>query len=43
MIIVCSLNAVQDLVDTHAVGRVVSLLGPETPHRTFKNMWRRNT
>ena len=38
MIIVCGLNAVQDLVDKHSVGRVVSLLGPDTPHRTFKNI-----
>jgi predicted protein tyrosine phosphatase len=35
MIIVCGLNAVQGLVEKHGVGRVVSLLGPDTPHRTF--------
>jgi predicted protein tyrosine phosphatase len=35
MIIVCPLNSVQLLVDAHGVGHVVSLLGPETPHRTF--------
>jgi predicted protein tyrosine phosphatase len=35
MIIVCGLNAVQDQIDTHGVGRVISLLGPDTPHRTF--------
>jgi predicted protein tyrosine phosphatase len=35
MIIVCGLNAVQDLVDTHGVKRVISLLGPDTPHRIF--------
>ena len=35
MIIVCPLSAVQRLVDDHRVGQVVSLLGPETPHRTF--------
>ena len=38
MIIVCGLNAVQDLVDTHAVGRVVSLLGPDTPHHDFRGI-----
>jgi predicted protein tyrosine phosphatase len=38
MIIVCGLNAVQDMVDKHAVGRVVSLLSPDTPHRAFKNI-----
>ena len=40
MIIVCGLNAVQGLVDTHSVGRVVSLLGPETPHHNFKGIAR---
>ena len=35
MIIVCPLSAVQRLVDDHRVGQVVSLLGPETPHRDF--------
>ena len=35
MIIVCPLSAVQRLVDDHGVGQVVSLLGPETPHRSF--------
>jgi predicted protein tyrosine phosphatase len=35
MIIVCPLSAVQRLVDDHKVGQVVSLLGPETPHRSF--------
>ncbi len=35
MIIVCPLNKVQPLVDQHGVGHVVSLLGPETPHRSF--------
>jgi predicted protein tyrosine phosphatase len=38
MIIVCGLSAVQGLVDTHSVGRVVSLLGPETPHHNFKGI-----
>ena len=38
MIIVCGLNAVQGLVDTHAVGRVVSLLGPDTLHHDFKGI-----
>jgi predicted protein tyrosine phosphatase len=35
MIIVCPLSKVQLLVDNHGVGHVVSLLGPETPHRPF--------
>ncbi len=35
MIIVCGLDAVQAQVDKHSVGRVISLLGPDTPHRTF--------
>ncbi|MGE0008408.1 MAG: tyrosine phosphatase family protein [Parvibaculaceae bacterium] len=34
-IIVSPLAAVQLLVDRHKVGHVVSLLGPETPHRAF--------
>jgi predicted protein tyrosine phosphatase len=38
MIIVCGLSAVQDLVDVHSVGRVVSLLGPETPHHNFSGI-----
>jgi len=35
MIIVCPLNKVQPLVDQHRVSHVVSLLGPDTPHRSF--------
>jgi len=35
MIIVCPLSSVQRLVDDHRVGQVVSLLGPDTPHRSF--------
>ena len=38
MIIVCGLNAVQAQVDKHGVGRVVSLLGPDTPHRNFETI-----
>ena len=34
-IIVSPLAAVQLLVNRHKVGHVVSLLGPETPHRSF--------
>ena len=34
-IIVSPLVAVQTLVDKHKVSHVVSLLGPETPHRSF--------
>ena len=35
MIIVCPLSKVQPLVDEHSVRDVVSLLGPDTPHRSF--------
>ncbi|MBI2717707.1 MAG: tyrosine protein phosphatase [Rhizobiales bacterium] len=35
MIIVCPLSKVQPLVDQHGVRDVVSLLGPDTPHRHF--------
>lgn len=38
MIIVCGLNAVQNQLDTHSVGRVISLLGPETPHHNFQSI-----
>jgi predicted protein tyrosine phosphatase len=38
MIIVCGLSAVQAQVDKHGVGRVVSLLGPDTPHRKFEGI-----
>ena len=40
MIIVCPLNKVQGLVDDHRAGHVVSLLGPDTPHRSFKGIGR---
>lgn len=35
MLIVCPLNSAQGLVDTHGASHVVSLLGPDTAHRTF--------
>lgn len=35
MIIVCPLNKAQALRDEHDAGHVVSLLGPDTPHRSF--------
>jgi predicted protein tyrosine phosphatase len=35
VIIVCPLSQVQPLVLEHDVSHVVSLLGPDTPHRTF--------
>jgi predicted protein tyrosine phosphatase len=38
MIIVSPLSAVQPLVDQHKVSHVVSLLGPDTPHRVFKGI-----
>ena len=37
-IIVSPLAAVQLLVNKHKVGHVVSLLGPETPHRSFSGI-----
>jgi predicted protein tyrosine phosphatase len=37
-IIVSPLAAVQLLVNRHKVGHVVSLLGPETPHRSFSGI-----
>jgi predicted protein tyrosine phosphatase len=38
MIIVSPLSAVQALVDKHGVRHVVSLLGPDTPHRQFSGI-----
>ncbi len=38
MIIVCGLQAVQNQVDAHGVGRVISLLGPDTSHQNFKGI-----
>jgi predicted protein tyrosine phosphatase len=38
MIIVCPLHKVQPLVDAHGVSHVVSLLGPDTPHRSFEGI-----
>jgi predicted protein tyrosine phosphatase len=35
MIIVCGLNAAQGQIDLHGVKSVISILGPETPHRNF--------
>ena len=40
MIIVCPLNKVQPLVDQHRVGHVISLLGPDTPQRSFDGIKR---
>ena len=37
-IIVSPLAAVQLLVNKHKVGHVISLLGPETPHRSFSGI-----
>ena len=37
-IIVSPLAAVQLLINRHKVSHVVSLLGPETPHRTFSGI-----
>lgn len=35
MLIVCPLHAAQGLVDAHRASHVVSLLGPDTAHRSF--------
>jgi predicted protein tyrosine phosphatase len=35
MIIVCGLNAAQEQIDLHGAQSVISILGPETPHRDF--------
>jgi predicted protein tyrosine phosphatase len=35
MIIVCGLNAVEEQIERHGARSVISLLGPETPHRRF--------
>ncbi len=40
MIIVCPLNKVQPLVDQHGVSHVISLLGPDTPQRSFERIER---
>ncbi|MCB1378874.1 MAG: hypothetical protein KDK89_10980 [Alphaproteobacteria bacterium] len=40
MIIVCPLNKAESLVTAHAASHVISLLGPDTPHRTFAGIGR---
>ena len=35
MIVVCGLNAAQSQIDLHTAKSVISILGPETPHRDF--------
>ena len=35
MIVVCGLNAAQGQIDLHSAKSVISILGPETPHRDF--------
>ncbi len=35
MIIVCGLNAAQTQIGLHGAKHVISILGPETPHRDF--------
>jgi predicted protein tyrosine phosphatase len=35
MIVVCGLNAAQGQVNEHGAKSVISILGPETPHRDF--------
>ena len=38
MIVVCGLNAAQSQIDLHGAKSVVSILGPETPHRDFSGI-----
>ncbi|MFN0191592.1 MAG: tyrosine phosphatase family protein [Aestuariivirga sp.] len=38
MIIVCPLIHAQTQIDTHGASHVVSLLGPESPHRMFERV-----
>lgn len=40
MIIVCPLKHARDLAASHKVSHVVSLLAPETPHRSFDGIGR---
>ena len=35
MIVVCGLSAAQSQIDLHGAKSVISILGPETPHRDF--------
>jgi predicted protein tyrosine phosphatase len=35
MIIVCGLNAAQEQINLHSAKSVISILGPETPHRNY--------
>jgi predicted protein tyrosine phosphatase len=42
MIHVCSLRAAQGQIDLHGVRHVVSILGPETPHRRFDGVAHEN-
>ena len=38
MIVVCGLNAAQGQIDLHGAKSVISILGPETPHRDFSGI-----
>lgn len=38
MIVVCPLIHAQTQIDTHGASHVVSLLGPESPHRVFERV-----
>jgi predicted protein tyrosine phosphatase len=38
LIIVCGLNAAQGQIDRHGAKHVISILGPETPHRDFSGI-----
>ena len=40
MIIVCGLNAAQGQIDQYRAKSVISILGPETPHRDFAGITR---
>ena len=40
MIVVCGLSAAQSQIDLHGAKSVISILGPETPHRDFADIER---
>jgi predicted protein tyrosine phosphatase len=42
MIIVCGLSAAQEQINLHGAKSVISILGPETPHRDFSGIDRGN-
>lgn len=38
MIVVCGLRHAQEQIDQHKVASVIGILGPETPHPTYRNI-----